>query len=216
MTNDEQGARLDEVLESYLATCTSSDAPSLAEWAARYPQFAEELFEFAATRGLIDALPERVSEAEERAVESRAGSILRDVWRGERGQTSEQRAASARRGALVSLVGEAGRAGMSSADLANRANLSPTLVDQLDDHQIEFSTIPKEVIEDLSRALDRRFGVVATYLRSKPSLRAAARIGQRHDSRVAADESFLEAVRRAPDLSVERRRRLIDLARHQR
>jgi hypothetical protein len=213
MKRDENQPSLDEVIEAYMASTANPDNDSLSEWITRYPQYSRELMDFAAHWGLIDTLPPHEApnqEAEEEALVSRGRSMFRDVWQRElKNQKAEQR----RERPIVSLRVEAERCGMHIDQFTEKAELSPSIIEKLDQLAFDFSSIPQKVIENLARAIGHSFGIVALYLQGKTGLTSTARYtaGQTR-RREESKEDFFEAIRSDQTMSEERRRKWLTLA----
>lgn len=214
MKRDEEQASLDEVIEAYMASAPGPDSDSLSEWIARYPQYARELMDFAAHWSLVEALPPRevsTQDSEEEALVSRGRSMFQDVWR--RGRERQQAERQTRERPITSLRAEAVRRGLHIDQFSEVAELSPSIIDKLDQREFDFTSIPQKAIENVARAVGRSFGFLTLYLQGGTGLSPTARHATGQTRRHATGkENFFDAIRSDQTMSEERRRKWLALA----
>jgi len=113
---------------------------------------------------------------------------------------------------LKGLISEARKCGLSIAELADAARLSPSLVKMLDMRLARYATIPTQVVEDIATAIKRSVEKVALYLQGGPVRTAVAYADDNPAAtRPQEQRDFLDVVRADIGLSEERRARLLDL-----
>ena len=110
--------------------------------------------------------------------------------------------------ALRGLISEARKRGLTAAELAEAAQLSVALVTKLDLRRIRYASIPRQVIEEVARALTRSAEQVALYLQGGPIRTAAVFSDGDAPEDPGGPQDFLEAVHTDASLSAERRARL--------
>ena len=143
---------LDDALNAYVEENDGPTAENLQEWVNRYPQFREDLVEFAAVWAEHLVLPpaaEMGAEAEKRLVDRAMSHVLnvaysRDV------ETQEQAASD---DPVDSLTQDAQRAGMKPLQLARACGLDLGVLSKLSNRQIQPWTIPAEMIRILAKHL---------------------------------------------------------------
>lgn len=110
------------------------------------------------------------------------------------------------------LVSEARKRGLTTEELADAAQLSVPLIIKLDLRQIRYSSIPRQVIEDVAGAIKRSAEQVAQYLQGDP-LRTAALYAEADAAREEQEpQDFFHLVSVDTSLSVDRRSRLTGMA----
>jgi hypothetical protein len=110
---------------------------------------------------------------------------------------------------ISGLFAEGKAHGMTNFKLADAAELSIALITKLDRRLIDFLTIPRQVIQDLARILQRSVESVSQYLQGPPLIPSRAEFKAEQTPRVTQVEDFFEAVRRDKSLSEARRQRLL-------
>lgn len=178
---------LGEVLESFMTSVDHPDRESLERYVANYPQYAEELAEFAAEWLLLDAQvtpPQQVVGVDEkvmaRSVMERLRPALRKVQSGHEPLANPFE----------------GRSPHELKTAATRIGLDTTLLAKLKNRLILFETIPKNLIEQLAEELGVLAEAVAQWLGAPPRLQAA-RFKAEDKPSATRQESFSEAVERS-------------------
>ncbi len=191
---------LTDVLEEYaLAAPHGFDAQILRQMTEAYPQFADELKDFAAARAVLKYAPEAEISA---AVEARFQQIGMETLR----TILSENAAS-----LESLTDAAKAKGLNRTKFAAALGLSVSLVQYLEKRRLDFATIPKTVIAKVAEVLDSSETIIANYLNqsavspSNASFKAAERPEE------LKPKSFAEAVREDQQLSNEEKQRLLEM-----
>lgn len=198
---------LDAMLDALVASEAGPHGPLLDDWIRRYPDYAQELTEFAAGWSLMRSLPPApgTREVSEETLVRRGLGIVHDLL------ARQERAASIEP-PIAGLL-EAGRArGLAPRQLAQATGLGDSLLRKLDRRLIRYASIPREAIEAIATALQREIETVARYLQQGPTFAAAARHRAEQAPQLAEPEDFFSAVRADPTLGEDRREHWLALA----
>ena len=193
---------LEEILEEYAAeTPTGNDLKILQTFSEKYPQFADDLADFAAARAVVKHAPEEdlTAEEEERFQESGLNN-LRFVLSSLNPSNS-----------LHSLVETAKQKGLSRAKFAAALGLSTSLVIYLEKRRLDFATIPQKIRTKISQVLEVTEESVVNFLNQ--TSKYAADMNFKTETRPEAQppKSFADAVREDQQLSAEEKRKLLEL-----
>ncbi len=185
---------LGEVLESFMTSVDHPDRESLERYVANYPQYAEELAEFAAEWLLLDAhvVPPQVVGLDEKVMARSVMERLRPALR--KAQSGQEQ--------LINPF--EGRNPLELKAAAARLGLDTTVLAKLKNRLILFETIPKSLIEHLAAELGTLAETVAQWLNAPPRLQAA-RFKAEDKPSATRQESFSEAVERS-DLDLAQKR----------
>jgi hypothetical protein len=194
---------LDEVLEGYaIETPTGNDMQILQKWMKWYPQYAEQLQDFAAARAILRHAPEEDLSAEEEARYREEGlQILRDFL-------GKKKAAQE---VLPGLAAVAAEKGLKKPELAEKLGLSLSLLVYLDKKRLVFSTIPKSLIKKIADVLEVAEQSVSAYLNQPPDFQAQASFKAAIRPELSQPKSFSDAVREDQTLTPEEKKKLLDL-----
>lgn len=208
MNDEMERERLEDILDAFVASGTDPNSASLAEWIHRYPEYARELTEFAASWSLMKWLPPSpdAEDVEEETLVLRGMSVVQNLM-----HRQEQEQATA---PISSLLEEGGARGLAPRQLARAAGLGDTLLRKLDRRLIRFGSIPGEAIEALAAATQRGADSVALYLQQDPTFAAAAQHRAEQAPQLAEPEDFFDAVRSDPTMTEEQRARWLALTPH--
>jgi transcriptional regulator with XRE-family HTH domain len=195
---------LQAVLEEYaLAAGDNNNLQILKQMSEKYPEYAEDLQDFAAARAVIKYAPEPELSASEEARYSEIGlQNLRTVL-------SELN--SAPHTALESLTDAAKGKGMNRSKFAAALGLSVSLVQYLEKRRLEFSSIPTAVIAKVAEVLETGEELVANYLSQSPISAANASYKAESRPEELAPKSFTEAVREDQQLSEVEKQKLLEM-----
>lgn len=164
MNNKRDAITLDDVLDFYLISTEEVGTDALTKVIELYPQYENELREFAALRKISDTLPEReYTEEEENLLNARAASIAQNLLY----QKRQESALAERAEALSSLRDEIDSQYASPEEFYQKTGLSEGIIWTLDLRQVTFETISRKAIENIADALGKSFCAVVRYLRSK-------------------------------------------------
>ncbi len=164
MNNKGDVITLDDVLNFYLASTEKVGTDTLTEMIERYPQYEDELREFAALRRISAKLPDReYTEEEEDLLKARAVSIVQNLLY----QKRQEGASADKSEALSSLRDEIDSQYASPEEFYQKTGLSEGIIWTLDLRQVTFETISRKAIENIADALGKSFCAVVRYLRGK-------------------------------------------------
>jgi len=200
--------RLEEVFDAFVASEAGPNSTSLAEFIHRYPEYAQELIEFAASWSLMTWLPPspNAEDVDEETLVLRGMSVVQNLlYQQDRGQATEA-------APIASLLEEGRARGLAPRQLAQAIGLGDVILRKLDRRLIRFDSIPRAAIEALAAAIQRGDDNVAQYLRQDPTFAAAAQHRAEQAPQLAAPENFYDAVGSDPTMSDEQRARWLALA----
>ena len=193
---------LEEILEEYAAeTPSGNDLKILQTFSEKYPQFADDLADFAAARAVVKHAPEEdlTAEEEERFQESGLNNL--------RMVLSSPGSADA----LHSLVETAKAKGLSRAKFAAALGLSTSLVIYLEKRRLDFATIPKQIITKIAQILETGEETIAGFLNQSPQFAENASYKTETRAEIQPPKNFADAVREDQQLSAEEKRKLLEL-----
>lgn len=208
MNDQPEQQRLEEVLDAFLASGPEPDGVSLDEWIRRYPEFARELTDFAASWTLMRDLPPApdAQTLPEETLVLRGMSVVQNLLH-------EREQAKTAPVAITSLT-EAGAAlGLRPRQLAQAAGLGDALLGKLNRRLIRFASIPREAIEQLAATLQRDVESISAYLQQPSTFAAAAQHRAEQAPQLAEPEDFFDAVRADRTLVPPQRERWLALER---
>lgn len=193
---------LEKVLEEYIvATPTGNDLKILQSFSEKYPQFSEELGDFAAARAVVKHAPEEELTAEEEEKLQESGlNNLRSVL----GLLNSQNA-------LTSLIETAKTKGLNRIKFATAIGLSTSLVIYLEKRRLEFTTIPKQLITKIAKILETNKESISFYLNQSPQITEGASYKTKTRAEIQPPKNFAEAVFEDQQLSAEEKRKLLEL-----
>jgi transcriptional regulator with XRE-family HTH domain len=192
---------LSEVLEEYAAaTPLGNDPKILRQMSEQYPQFAEDLHDFAAARAVIRYAPEVEFSMEEESRYQKIGlQNLRSILN------------SSPQAAVESLLETAKAKNLNRSKFAAALGLSVSLVQYLEKRRLEFASIPPKIIASIAEVLEIAEETVAKYLNQPPVAAANASYKAQERPVEIKPKSFAEAVREDQQLSPEEKRKLLEL-----
>jgi hypothetical protein len=155
-------AALEDVLNEFVAEMDDRGASYelLRSWTARYPAFRAELTDLAASEALL-----RHSAASAEAIDDDAlRQVGLDAARGVIARIRQERPSlEPARAVLPGLMVRAREVGLNIHELAERSQLSVTLIGLLDRRLIRFASIPGQVVDELAAALQTHVDSVLEY-----------------------------------------------------
>jgi hypothetical protein len=200
---------LDDVLDLYLDLSEQSEKDVLEKLIIRYPQFENELREFAALQMISDKIPDREYTAEEvQTLEARAVSIVQNVLYEQRHQSKAAVACDPPEEAEETITGildEATKRKLTMEFMVEESELSEGMIRMCDSRQIRYETLAVKAIENLARVL----GILVSTL--KKFLRGALRVAPSHykarqPPKAARLYDFSEVVQMDDDLTPEQQK----------
>ena len=187
---------LDDALNTYVEMNNRPTAENLKEWVRRYPQFREDLSEFAVAwaEELILPTAAEIGAEVEKVLVDRAMSHVLNVSYSRDLETLRETTTD---DPVHSLTGDANRVGTKPAELARVCRLDLGLLSKLNSRQIQPWTIPAELVGMLADQLNKTVAALKIFLAGPP--RAA--IGKAYLSRgkptASPQQSFAEAVQQS-------------------
>lgn len=197
---------LDDVLDAFAARDDVPDSAQLAEWIRRYPQYEQELTDFAVAWTQMEHLPPapHARGADTETLVLRGMSIFQNV---------RYSKAAAVQQPLEGIVAPAAQRGLSLDALADALRLNAALVRKLDRRLIAYRRLPLEIKDALAAVLGRPRHIVEEYLQQPGAFARGARHRADQTPSLAAQEDFFEAIRNDPDLDAENRQYWLSLER---
>lgn len=197
---------LEEVLEDYAAaTSSGNNLKILRLLTEKYPQFAADLADFAAARAVVKFAPdEELSADEEKRFRESGLKNLREILGANDSITAPQNA-------LQSLTDTAKEKGLSRKSFAVALGLSVSLVMYLEKRRLAFASIPKNLLRKISEVLETSEDLIASYLNQPPDLSTGASFKTNTRPEDLQPKTFVEAVREDQKLSIEDKRKLLEL-----
>lgn len=199
---------LDDVLNEFVTANDRPTAQGLEEWAERYPQYRQELVDFAATWAeqlIMPPAPELEPDTEKALIDRTMSHVLNVAY--QRDEKAQEQVESDH--PINSLTGEAQRAGMNVQEFAKSCVLDLALVSKLNSRQIEPQTIPTRLVRHIARLLGRSVSAVTAYLALPPKALAGRAFLSRGKPASTGRQNFLDAVR-ASSLSEAEKARWLD------
>ncbi len=194
---------LEDVLEGYaIETRAGNDQNILRKWMENHPQFAADLMDFAAARAVIKFTPEEEFSAQD---EKRYQEFGLNNLRSFLGKTNNSQTV------LESLTDLAKEKGLNKAKFASALGVSLSLLMYLEKKRLEFSSIPQAVIKKISDVLETGEELVSAYLKQLPDLAGEASFKTATRPEEIKLKSFPEAVHEDQILSVEEKKKLLEL-----
>ena len=202
LINDMNESQLLEVLESYAsATPDGNDKRILEDWIRRFPQFSQELIDFAANRDLrtFSVQPE-IDEYEE-------ARFLKRSW-----EAFERMRGRKPRPAIASLIHLAEQRSLRVTDFAAKLGISMSLLIYLEKRKLDFMTIPKRMIRKIADVLEVSQESVIAFLSQGPGFAPNANYKASAKPMTVPPKSFIEAVKQDQELTHEQKIDLIRMA----
>ena len=207
MNNPNRLDRLEDVLDAYVA---SDDGPaaSLDDWIRRYPQYEQELTEFAISWSMMESLPSE-PDTEEVSVDTlvlRGMSVVQNLLHGQSLETTSVSVPP-----FESLLSEGRVQGLEPRQFAQASRLGVSLLRKLDRRLIRYASIPRDAIRGLAEAMRSDEASVSAYLQQDPVLALATEHRSERAPVVGDRENFFDAVRTDSTISPEDAARWLEL-----
>ena len=191
--------RLEDILDAYVASDIGPNSP-LDEWTRRYPEFEQELIEFAASWSLMKWLPPSpgAEEVDEGTLVLRGMSIVQNLLHSQSTESASESVSP-----FESLIVEGRERGFEPRRLAQTVGLGDSLLRKLDRRLIISVSIPQELTSRLAQILQREVTTIAAYLQQGSTLAAATEYRSEQAPKLTELEDFFDAVRADPTISRE-------------
>jgi hypothetical protein len=202
---------LEDVLNEFAAELedTVASYSVLKTWTARFPMYAQQLAELAAGEALLRHLPPSVEEIDGARVLQAGLDAAQGVLERAR---AERPAPVPVQVALPGLMARAREMGLNIREVADRTQLSVSLVGVLDRRLVRFASIPREVLDRLAAALQTQVAAVSDYLQQGPAFAPSASFRAEEAPTLPQTQDFADAVRQDPMLDADRRAALLRLS----
>ena len=199
MNNPNGLESLEDVLDAYVASDDGAYT-SLSDWIRRYPQYEQELTEFAISWSLMEALPPSpdAEEVNEGTLVLRGMSVVQNLLHD---QSLESRSMAVP--PFESLLSEGRACGLEPRQLAHVARFGVGLLRKLDRRLIRYASIPREAIRGLAETIQSDKASVSAYLQQDPVLAPATEHRSEQAPVLGDPENFFDAVRADPTISPE-------------
>jgi DNA-binding LacI/PurR family transcriptional regulator len=193
--NADDRRELDDVLTGYLAA-GAIDSDSLDLWIERYPEYEQELTNFALAWMLSESLPvapdaDRVPDT--RLVERGMQAVQQLLVTKQHPEPAAVLAGSSAADRISGLMAEARARGLRPRQFVQTTGLGDALLAKLDRRLIRFASIPNEVIERIASALQHDLDSVRQYLQQAPSFATTAAYRAEQAPQLAGPEDFVAA-----------------------
>lgn len=201
---------LEDVLNEFAAELDEAGASYalLQSWTSRYPAYARELADLAAGEALLRHAPPTSEELDDQ----RLMQVGLDAAQGVLDRARQERlVAKPAPAAVQGLMARARELGLNISQLAERTQLSVTLVGLLDRRLVRFGSIPREVIDGLAAALQTQVASLSEYLQQGPAFAPSASFRAEEAPALPQTQEFADAVRHDPMLDPNRRDALLRL-----
>jgi len=162
----EQEEALLHITAEYVAEERAGNFPRLSEYLARFPQYAEAITEFVTYYHAIETqLPEPEEETIMPALSQRSHIASKRAWKH---ILQAESTVSSSNGLLTKLLVAANKSHLTFAHLAVRIGLSQDILEKLDQHRINLSTLPQEMLKRLADILQQPLSVIQSNLGLSP------------------------------------------------
>ena len=199
--------KLEDVLDAFVASdCDPNE--TLHEWILRYPEYEQELTDFAVSWSLMKSMPTApdAEEVDEDILVLRGMSIVQNLL-----HNQSKESVSGSDFPFVSLVDEGREKGLEPRQLAQETELGVILLRKLDRRLIRYASIPQIAINNLANAIKRNTSIVAVYLQQNPTFASATEHRSEQAPVLNAPEDFFDAVRADPTIRPEHAARWLEL-----
>lgn len=192
---------LDDVLDFYLASSEDAGEDRLSQMIETYPQFGNDLREFAALRRVNALIPDReVTDEQQLILSARAVSVVQNALF----QKREGSASAERPEALSYLRDEIETQYRDPNEFYEKTGLSEGILWTLDERQVLFETIPRKAIQSIADALGKLFETIAGYLESEMQLDPSYYKAEQPPE-ITTQISFADLLRMDDDLTLEQK-----------
>ncbi len=192
---------LQDIFEAYsLETPDGNNLDVLEKYIEKYPQYEQELTEFAAERATLKFdLETEISNEEKKHLAELTRKNFEKFW------TSKQTQVQS----IDSLIAIAKKLGLKKIEFAKRIGLNPAQLFNLEVRKYVFSTIPKNLIETIAETLQTTKDSIENYLKLTPSVAANYKSETRPDE--IKQISFEQGINDDETLSPKEKERLLNM-----
>ena len=207
MKNPTGSEKLEDVLDAYVASDSGPNEP-LDEWIQRYPEYEQEIIEFAANWSLMKSMPPTpdAEELDKDTLVLRGMSVVQNLLHTKFSEDDSESVVP-----FASLIEEGQACGLDPNQFAREAGLGILLLRKLDRRLIRYTSIPQGVIEGLATALHSKAAFVAAYLQQGPTFAAEAEHRSEQTPALTEQEDFFDAVHADSTIAPEHAARWLEL-----
>lgn len=201
----ERQYEIERITFEYATEYRNGHAPRIDDYVRRYPQYASELLEYALYFHTVGFDREPLVGPAEPTLSPAAEKALARI--------RERRSAYAPTPAAVpfeGLVKQGNRLGYKPSQLAEAVGLTSDLIGRLEARAIDVTSIPRALFERLAATLKATPEAIADYLRA-PQAGQVGGFFYADQQPTQARQSFLDAVRTSPMLSLEQKQQWTDI-----
>lgn len=193
MNTENKSLTLDDILDDLIASTENLDVDTVSKYIKDYPQYRNELMDFAARWSVLKhaSLDTSAMENEERIDANGRETVLRIV-REKRANVAQSSASAS---AVNSLLETAKTNGLNIRQLAIETGLSIPIIAKLESRLIAFASIPKEAIERIATAIKTTGEQVTSFLKGAPQFASDASYKSETQPELPEQQNFYEAVR---------------------
>ena len=199
---------LDDVLDFYLASSEQPGEDTLEEWIARFPQYENELREFAAYLKIDAGIPDpEYTEEEEETLAARAVSIVQNFLYEQRHKNDPDEDCASAEGeeeAITGILDEIDRQHSTIEAVAEKTGLSEGIIWMLDRRQVRYETNRLKAIEGIAFVLGKLTLTIKRYLR-RPMRATSSHYKAEQAPEAQEMYDFSELVQIDEDLSEEQK-----------
>jgi hypothetical protein len=199
MTEQTRDQRLEDILDAFMAEAPSPHAGHVATWVRRYPEFRQEIMDFAASWAVLEHLPEKRNTVTDEQIRERGLAIFQRLR-----EASATGAAEASE-PITGLV----PVGASLSAMAQRAGLTPAFWRALDRRLV--NNVPSQIVAVIAMTIGSSVAAVDRYLAGPPRLAGRALYSSSEQPVLGEKTDFFDRVRRDLDLPEDRRTYLLSL-----
>ena len=183
--------KLEDVLDAFMASDVNPNE-ALDEWIRSYPEYEQELTDFAVSWSLMRSLPPApdAEEVDENTLVLRGMSIVQNLLHEQSRESVSESVVP-----FEGLIAEGRAHGLEPRQLARATKLGDSLLRKLDRRLIRFASIPQDAINNLSNTIQSVPASVATYLQQSPTFVAAMEHRSEQAPELSEQEDFFDAVR---------------------
>ena len=204
MNNPIEPYTLEEVLDAYIAASPTPSRVVLQEWIKRYPQYAQALTDFTIAWSQTEHFPENKNPQKDPNARLQIGmNIARQA--NKQAVIANHRTKAQSRAPIESFFREGKQLGYSPDELARQLNIPVTVIRRIESHLVLIDTIPTGLIESFATTLQRPFGDISHFLKSRPDIPQSVRLKSHQAPKVAQQQNFFDVIRTDPTISEEQR-----------
>ncbi|MCY4653112.1 MAG: hypothetical protein OXC95_08105, partial [Dehalococcoidia bacterium] len=191
--------RLEDVLDAYVASDVNPNE-ALDEWIQRYPEYEQELTDFAVSWSLMRSLPPApdAEEVDEDTLVLRGMSIVQNLLHEQSRESASESVVP-----FENLIAEGRVRGLKPGQLAQATKLGDSLLGKLNRRLIRYASVPQVLIKSLAEAIQSTPASVTAYLQERPKFAVAMEHRSEQAPELSEQEDFFDAVRADPTIRSE-------------